>query len=163
MRACALTVAVASALVLTAAASAATITKHATTKSYALTLDVGPMETMYTEAQVKSMHPKSGEVMLEGGSMNSAMAMKGALERHLEVHVTSRASGKVVTNVKPLISITDSTARTMSTKVNAVAMEGVGAGMSDVHYGNNVALTPGHSYEVSVSINGEKASFTFKA
>ena len=145
------------------AASAATITRHANTTTYALTLDVGPLEAMYTAAEVKSKHPTSGEVMV--GSMGTGMSM-GAGNRHLEVHILSRATGKVVMDVVPTIGIRDKTAMTsmaMTVKVAVVAMEGVGSGGSDFHYGNNVKLTAGHVYEVVVTVNKQTASFTFRA
>jgi hypothetical protein len=86
------------ALVLATTAAAATvITRHAKTASYSLTLVVGPMEAMYTQAQVGSMHPKSGEVMVRGSMTGGSMsAMKGESERHLELHVRSRAKVSVV-------------------------------------------------------------------
>ena len=51
----------------------------------------------------------------------------------------------------------------MSQDVNAMAMQGIGAGIADRHYGDNVKLTAGHTYEVLVKVKGEKATFTFKA
>ena len=146
-----------------AGTAAAGITRHATTASYSLTLDVGPTETMYTQAQVAAKHPKSGEVMLAGAMMSSMTAMKGELTRHLELHVFSRKTGAVVKTVMPLISLTDTTAMGMSSKVDVATMEGIGEGAADLHYGNNVALKTGDTYAVDVSVNGEKASFTFKA
>jgi hypothetical protein len=152
------------ALVATCVAAAATISEQASTASYALTLNVGPMEAMYTQSQVKAKHPTSGEVMLGGsmmaGSMDSSM---GAVRRHLEVHVHSRKSGAVVTNLIPTITLTDETAHAMAEKLEVVAMEGIGQGSSDLHYGNNVALDPGHTYKVTVALGGQTASLTFKA
>ena len=96
--------------------------------------------------------------------MGNSMAMKGETERHLELHVKSASTGAVVSNVKPKITITDTTAMSMAgTKLAVVAMQGVTKGASDFHYGNNVSLKPGDTYKVSVVVNGEKASFTFKA
>jgi hypothetical protein len=51
----------------------------------------------------------------------------------------------------------------MSNSVEPVAMEGIGEGMADLHYGNNVHLTAGHTYRVVVVVKGEKASFTVRA
>jgi hypothetical protein len=51
----------------------------------------------------------------------------------------------------------------MTVKVPVVAMEGVGEGAADLHYGNNVKLTVGHVYEVVVTVNKETATFTFRA
>ncbi len=155
---------VSAALLGSATASAATITQRANTKTYALTLTVGPLEKMYTQAQVKSMHPTSGEVMV-GGSMGGGMSM-GKGTRHLEVHIRSRATGKVVTNVTPTIRMRDKTAMSsmnMTVKVPVMAMEGIGAGVSDLHYGNNVPIAAGHTYEVVVTVGKETATFTFRA
>jgi len=153
----------AAAMLWVGAATGATITRDATTKSYALTLDVGPLEAMYTPAQVKAKHLTSGEVMM-GGPMGSSMSM-GAGNRHLEIHIRSRATGKVVTNVVPTIGLHDKTASsmTMFVKVPAIAMEGVGAGTADFHYGNNVKLIAGQVYEVEVTVNKEGGLFTFRA
>ncbi len=146
-----------------AAAATAGITRHATTASYSLTLDIGPTEAMYTQAQVKAKHPTTGEVML-GGAMSSAMsAMTGETERHLELHVHSRKTGAVVTNVTPQITLTDTTGMTMAAKLDVVSMEGITAGATDLHYGNNVSLKLGDVYTVAVVVKGEKASFTFTA
>ena len=165
MRVVAILVAAATALVLVAGAAAAQITRHAKTKSYSLTLVVGPSEEMYSQAKLKAMHPKLGEVMVGGAMMAGSMsAMKGETVRHLEVHVKSLATGATVTNVTPQISLDDTTAKAMmSEKLEVVAMEGVGQGKSDLHYGNNVSLKLGDVYKVSVVVHGEKASFTFKA
>lgn len=152
------------ALLIVSSATAAVITRTATTTTYKLTLAVGPVETMYTQAEVKSKHPASGEVMV-GSSMGGGMAM-GAANRHLEVHVASRATGKVVTNVSPTIMLTDTSAMggmAMAEKVNAMAMEGIGQGVADLHYGDNVKLAAGHVYKVAVTVKGERATFTFKA
>lgn len=152
------------ALVASSAAAAATISKQATTASYSLTMNVGPMEAMYTQAQVKAKHPRSGEVMLGGSMMSGSMSgSMGAVERHLEIHVKSRSNGAVVSNVMPTIALTDETKHGMATKLEVVAMEGIGQGAADLHYGNNVALDVGNTYRVTVVVKGETATFTFKA
>ena len=89
----------------------------------------------------------------------------GTVNRHLEVHVASRATGKVVTSAQPTIALSDTTAMAMHApeKVNAMAMKGIGAGVADLDYGDNVNLTAGHAYKVIVSVKGEKATFSFKA
>ncbi len=48
-------------------------------------------------------------------------------------------------------------------EVKAVAMEGIGEGPTDFHYGNNVQLASGHDYKLDVAVKGEQASFTFHA
>lgn len=127
---------------------------------------------MYTADQVKSKHPKSGEVMVGDGmsmggsgsmSMRGGSTSMGGMASHLEVHVRARATGKVVTNVTPTISLTDTTAKAMAAKLDVMAMEGIGEGIADLHYGNNVSLTLNHVYEVVVKVKHEQATFTFKA
>lgn len=147
-----------------AEAASADITRHATTASYSLTLVVGPSEAMYTPAQVKAKHPAMGEVMVGGSSMMGGGMSMSSTARHLEVHVRSRATGKVVTNVTPAISLTDTSAKTMMTdKLDVMAMEGIGMGTADLHYGNNVTLIAHHVYRVVVRVKAEQATFTFTA
>jgi hypothetical protein len=153
------------ALALAAPALGASVTRTATTASYKLVLDVGPVETMYTQAEVQAKHPKTGEVMVGGGMGMAGMSM-GSGNRHLEVHVYSRATGKVLAKAPSSIRLTDESAMgsmAMPVKVGVVAMEGVGEGRSDLHYGDNVHLTVGHTYKVVVTVGGEKATFTFRA
>jgi len=101
-----------------------------------------------------------------GASMNTGGMSMADANRHLEVHVASRATGKVVTNVQPAITVADTSVMAgmaMSEKVNAMAMQGIDEGIADLHYGDNVKLTAGHMYKVAVKVKGEKATFTFKA
>jgi hypothetical protein len=140
----------------------ALITRRATTATYRLTLTVGPKEAMYTAAEVKAKHPTDGEVMV-GDSMDMGGMSAGAANRHLEVHVASRATGKAVTNATPSITLAETGGTAMPAKVNAMAMEGIGEGIADLHYGDNVELTAGHVYKVVVTVKGEKATFSFKA
>src|SRR5262249_56028154 len=150
------------ATVLAAPALGDVITRTATTPTYKLTLSVGPVEKMYTPAEVKAKHPTDGEVMV-GDSMSMGGMSMGDANRHLEVHVAARTTGKVVTNAKPAITLTDTTGMAMAEKVDAMAMQGIGEGGADLHYGDNVTLTTGHTYQVLVKVKGEKATFTFKA
>src|SRR4051812_44207503 len=145
-------------------AFAAVITRQATTPQYQLTLMVGPKEEMYTAAEAQAKHPPDGEVML--GSMGGMSGMSMAEgNRHLEIAIVSRATHKRVA-AKPSIRLTDTNGMggmAMSDTVEAVGMYGVEEGMPDLHYGNNVKLTAGHTYKVLVTVKGEKASFTFRA
>jgi hypothetical protein len=97
------------------------------------------------------------------GSMGGGMSMGGS-QRHVEVHITNRPTGKVVAGVHPSISAIDTGAmNAMAIKVPIAAMEGVLAGASDMHYGNNVKLIAGHTYKVTIILNGERASFQIKS
>jgi len=152
-------------LLLAAPASAALIVRHATTATYKLTLSVGPFEKMYTADEVQMKHLTDGEMMVGHAMTMEGMSMDAA-NRHLEVHVVLRTTSKVVTNVRPTIMLTDTSAMggmAMAEKVNAMAMQGIGEGIADRHYGDNVKLTVGHVYKVVVTVKGEKATFRFKA
>jgi hypothetical protein len=157
-------------LVCAAAATAKTspqVQQTAKTKTYALTLTVGPSEAMYTAAQVQAKHLKEGEVTV-GSSMSMggghAMSMEGGMTRHLEVHVRLRSNRKVVTDVVPAIMLVDESSKAMtSSPLQVMAMKGIGEGISDLHYGNNVALVRSHRYTVLVTLKGERAQFAFRA
>ena len=97
------------------------------------------------------------------GSMAGAMSMGGS-QRHVEVHITSRATGKVVAGAHPTISAIDTNVKSaMTIKVPVAAMQGVITGAADLHYGNNVDLVAGHVYKVTISLNGERAVFQMRA
>lgn len=136
-----------------------------TTASYHLMLSVGPKETMYTTAEVKAKHPTNGEVMLGDGMSMGGMSM-GAGNRHLELQVKSRTTNKVLSVMPSAITLTDTSAMggmAMTDKLHVMAMYGITEGMSDLHYGNNVKLTAGHTYKVVATVKGEEASFVFHA
>src|ERR1700750_1633630 len=95
----------------------------ATRGHYLFALSIGPEETMYTPAQVKSKHPRSGEVMLAGkmvGGM-AGMDMSSGERRHLEVHICP-TGGKVITGARPTITVNGA-------MVPIAVMEGVGEGV----------------------------------
>lgn len=142
---------------------------------------VGHVEAMYSQAEVKSKHPSSGEVMLRGqmdmqpggpgggtmsmsGDMNG-MNMNGASNsgniRHLEVHICT-ASGSVVTDANPSMRLRDRTDGAVAT-VPVAVMQGVTSGSSDLHYGNNISVTLGDSYVVDVAVNGTSATLPLPA
>jgi hypothetical protein len=132
------------------------------TKSYVFKLSIGMPEQMWTRAQVRAKHPKTGEVMV-GGAMAGGMAMGGST-RHLEVHVTSRATGKVVMGAHPTISAIDANVKNaMMMKVPVAMMQGVSEGVADLHYGNNVNLVAGHIYKVAITLRGERVVFRIKS
>lgn len=138
-----------------------TVTATKVAGSYRITLKIGPMEQMYTQAQYKHTHPKHGEVMLRGAMAMGGMAM-GKMNHHLEVHVLSRTTMHVVDNAMVSISYEARDGMSMSpTKVPVAIMMGIGMGMSDVHYGNNVSMAAG-AYTVMVKVNATAASFTVK-
>lgn len=143
------------------------VSAQATTKSYVIQVDVGSVETMFTQAQVASQHPTEGEVMLRGQMSDVGGPMAGmpgmgstvtAADRHLEAHICSRATGAIVQNANPTITIVDDATKKVSQDVPIAVMQGVTAGLSDYHYGNNVVLNPGASYAVTIALDGETAT-----
>ncbi|HLJ59392.1 MAG TPA: hypothetical protein VKZ50_06655 [bacterium] len=139
------------------------ITQTGRTMHYRLTLQIGPMETMYSKADAAKMHPTAGEIMVGGAMVMPGDAMAGQTSpmatdtRHLEVHVTSLATGKVVTDAMCQITVTNEATKTSQTVPIAV-MYGVKEGPADWHYGNNVSMASG-TYTVKVVVNGEQALF----
>jgi len=134
------------------------ITLESKTKQYRLTLQIGPTETMYSEAEAKAKRPTSGEIMLSGkmaGGMPGMMSMSGM--RHMELHVYSLDTGKVVTNAHVTIALKGSDKKRQTVPI--VRMYGVTEGLDDLHYGNNVMLSPG-AYAVDATVNGEAAHFS---
>jgi hypothetical protein len=123
-----------------------------------LTLSIGPLEKMYTMAQVKKSHPKSGEIMVSGVMAMSGMGMNGAMpNHHLEFHVYDGVSGRTVTQATVVINVRDAMGKLLE-KVPIATMYGITAGMSDFHFGNNVALKNG-TYQVMTQVNKTTAVF----
>jgi hypothetical protein len=77
-------------------------------------------------------------------------AMDQAGIRHLEVHICSASTGLVVQDARPTITVVDHAKGGMTDKVPVAVMQGIGAGVADLHYGNNVTLPAGHRYTVTV-------------
>jgi hypothetical protein len=128
----------------------------ATTKTFLLVADLGPLSEMFSSGQVPSSVPANSEIMLSG----SMTTIDTAVARHLEVHICDRKSGEVVAGANPSITLQDTTAGTTAV-VSVATMEGVGAGQADLHYGNNVAAPVGHSFVATVTVRGETAMLRF--
>lgn len=156
------------------------VTQAVATTSYYMVADVGPEEQMYTSDQVTSMHPSSGEVMMGGQMSSGASGSPGSSEmgtgaaggmsgsggsqiRHVEVHICSRSSGKAVTGATPTMGMADSTGQTAAQSMAVAVMQGVGMGAADMHYGNNMAVVPGHYYTITCTLNGQTGTFHMRA
>ncbi|HTS94151.1 MAG TPA: hypothetical protein VMG55_19220 [Stellaceae bacterium] len=151
-------------LVFAARAEHASGEREALTPHYRIVLQIGPAEAMYTPTEARLRHPDVGEIML-GGRLSAEIGGLGHEpaggpvpdERHLELHVVSRATGKVVAEAHVTIAIAGPDKRWNSVPV--ARMYGIEAGPDDLHYGNNVRLPPG-AYSVRASVNGERAGFS---
>src|SRR5579862_6298393 len=112
-----------------------------TTQNYKIELDIVPVAVMLTPDQAKTA--KAGEVMVQMSGMpmpSMSMTDQGQpVNHHLEVHVFNKATGQVLTNVTPVITITNASGS--SRQLGSVTpMYDVAVGQSDYHYGNNVYL-----------------------
>jgi hypothetical protein len=128
------------------------------TSSYRFKLRVGPSEKMYTPAQVRRLHPKTGEVMLRGTMMAMGHMSMGESMRHLEVQICARGTSAVLTHARPTIVVVDEMMH-KTTQVPIAVMEGIGEGVADLHYGNNVPMRPGDRYTIRVGLKHQRAVF----
>ena len=153
--------------------AAGTVFELASTATYNLVAEIGPIQAMYTPAQVASQHPRSGEEMFSGTmvmppGMDPSQVDMGNMPgmnippewHHLEVHVFDKEAGTVVKTITPVITVTDE-ATGKAQQVPLVVMQGIVEGPGDYHYGNNVDLPPGN-YTVTAVIGSETANFDFK-
>ncbi len=134
--------------------------QSAKTASYVITLRAGPPEEMHTSAEVKAKHLKTGEVMV-GGQMMMGNMMDMSM-RHLEAHICSRSTGRVVGNAHPVMTLVDLAAGGKPRAVPIAMMYGIEEGPSDMHYGNNVTMPAGHTFKVAVTVSGQRALFRLR-
>ena len=143
------------------------ITKLGSTSSWNLSLEVGPLQPMYTPAEQASQHPKAGEVMFSGqmvmppgmANMVSMAGMSASGWYHLEVHFYDKSTGFPVRDLDPVITVTNATSGQIQT-VPIVTMQGINEGARDFHYGNNIELPHGQ-YHVTASASGQTGAFDF--
>jgi hypothetical protein len=142
------------------------ITRVDSTRSYNLTLEVGPLQPMYTQAQASAQRPKAGEVMFTGQmvmppGMAGMESMAGMTAppgwHHLEVHVFDRTSGYPVRGLAPVITVIN-VGSGQALTVPIVTMQGLNEGARDFHYGNNVELPAGR-YRVTATAGGQTGAF----
>jgi len=134
-----------------------TVMKTLQAGPYALKLTIGPLQQMFSQAQVKEKHPKDGEVMVRGTMTMSGMGGMGMGNHHLELQVLQRSTRKPVSNAMVAITITTPSGKVLQ-HVPIAVMYGIKEGPSDLHYGNNVDLKPGH-YHVQVQVEHTSAVF----
>jgi hypothetical protein len=131
-----------------------------TSRDYVFALLVGPAENMYMPYQVRASHPKHGEVMLRGHMTTDIAMLSGGPVRHLELQICARRTRAVVTNASPKIVLHDLT-KHKAVSLPVAVMEGIGEGVADLHYGNNVAIPRRHRFTITVSWRTDRAIFHF--
>jgi len=146
----------------------ADLTKTTQTPSYLLVVNAGDTMPMYSRREAAAQDPARGEIML-GGSMGSMRMMNskhtlGSMPvgdmQHLIVRVCSLDNGQVVTDARPSITLADLTTGSDPRTIPVLAMQSVDESPRDIHYGNDVQMPSGHSFEVIVRLDGETATFT---
>jgi len=137
------------------------ITRQTQAGPYRLVLQIGKAEAMQMRGA-----SGTGERMVRGrpaacrmGSMAGMSMGHTTCNHHLELHVYARAGGKVVDHARVLIRLVN-TATHRITVVPIMTMMGR-EGMSDLHYGNNIAIASG-SYRVVVHVHGISAAFAVR-
>ena len=129
-------------------------------RDYVFTLVVGPAENMYMPYQVRATHPKHGEVMLRGQMTTDISMLIGGPVRHLEVQICARGTRAVVTNANPKIVLHDLTEH-KTVNLPVAVMKGIGEGVADLHYGNNIAIPRRHRFTITVSWRADGATFHY--
>jgi len=132
----------------------------AASRHYLFTLLVGPAENMYMPYQVRASHPTQGEVMLRGQMTADVSMLTGGPVRHVEVQICARRTRVVVTNATPRIVVHDLTKHKV-VSLQVAVMEGIGEGVADLHYGNNVAIPRRHRFIITVSWRTDRATFHY--
>jgi hypothetical protein len=131
-----------------------------TTAHYKITLTFGGTATMLTAEQAAGA--KEGEVMVaQPGMAMPAMPMTDGgqpINHHLEIAVVDKASGAVITDQLPVITLKNDTTGATRTLDPVMAMYDVQVGKADIHFGNNLYLPDG-TYTITAVVNGETATF----
>jgi len=141
------------------------ITKVASTSSFNLSLEVGPLQPMYTPQQQAAQHPKAGEVMFSGhmvmppgmAGMENMAGMSAPNWYHMEVHYYDKTTGYPVKGLEPVVTVA-SAATGQAQTLPIVTMQGLNEGVRDFHYGNNIELPKGQ-YHVTTVANGQTGTF----
>jgi hypothetical protein len=144
--------------------SQAQVASHKLTKAQMANGEVMISGTMTPYPGMSGMSGMAGMSTTTAGSGGksstmSSTAVPASDYRHLEVHVCSLSTGKVITGGHPSITVVDNTAHDMSTAVPVAVMQGIEAGVADYHYGNNVIMPPGRHFTVKVVFGSDTATF----
>lgn len=113
------------------------------TPHYIVVLVTGP-----PEATAGASAASAGEVVLSGALTTAS----GPGATHLELHICDRATGAVVTNLHPVVTLRNTSTDSPDVTLPVAVMEGSGQGVNDLHYGNNVLLQGGDAYAITVRI-----------
>jgi len=153
------------AIVIGASANAADVMHTKTVGVYRVELHVLPAEPFFSKADVAAKNVKEG-MEIEGGATPVAPDADSHPNHHLVVHVFDKKTSQAITDATVTMSFVslDPKAKPSGapTEVSVVVMQAIGKGPASTHYGNNVAMPAGR-YNVSVTVNGQKADFAVTA
>jgi hypothetical protein len=128
---------------------------------YTLTLRIGPPLPLWSPEQARTKHPRNGDIIRRGPNIILLGPMaRGSVTTpnyHLDLHVALRSLGTVIRNVVVAITVTTPTG-TVVQRVPVALSQGVRNGPSDIHFGNNISLKPGH-YLIVVQVKRTTATF----
>jgi hypothetical protein len=127
-------------------------TREATSTSYLVVVNVLPGERMYTPTELRTQHPVEGEAIIAGNG-----SPLGDNVRHVEAHVYDRATGTPVTDVVPVITLTDRTTG-QSINVPPIPMQDINIGAVDRHFGDNVLVLGNSDLRITVAVNHEEVT-----
>jgi hypothetical protein len=157
--------ALASTVVGVVAANAADVMQTKTVGAYRVELHVLPAEPFFSKQEVADKHVTEG-MEIEGGAAPVAPDAASHPNHHLIVHVFDKRTGKAVTDATVTLSFValDGKGNPAGTPndVAVVVMQAIGKGPASTHYGNNVTM-PAGPYNVTVTVNGQKAVFAVTA
>jgi hypothetical protein len=149
----------------TVAAKAADVMQTKTVGAYRVELHVLPSEPFFSKQDVADKHVKEG-MEIEGGAAPVAPDAASHPNHHLIVHVFDKKTGKAVADATVTMNFVALDGKGnpagTPTEVAVVVMQAIGKGPTSTHYGNNVTMPAGH-YNVTVTVNGEKAVFAVTA
>lgn len=99
---------------------------------------------------------------MDNGSNSMAMG-SGSSMNHVEVHICSKVTGKAVAGAMPSMTLQGMDSGAMTTSIPVAEMQGLDRMPADTHYGNNVSMTAGGRYRLTVTINGQSGEFAITA
>ena len=134
---------------------------------YRFILTLGEIPMMLNASQVKGATSGEVTVNLNGMGMNGTnmgMGMKGTnmgmgmkANRHLELIVIERRTGRRITNVMPSVTVKNAAGKVVLLN-SMMPMYDVTKGRSDLHFGTNLNISNGR-HTVRVSFKGETVVF----
>jgi hypothetical protein len=125
---------------------------------YRFILTVGDIPMMLNASQAKGATSGEVTVNLNGMGMNGKiMGMGMKANRHLELIVIERRTGKRITNVMPGVRVKNAAGKIVFLN-SMMQMYDVTKGRSDLHFGTNLNMANGR-HTVRISFKGETVVF----